>query len=391
MIPAALRRLDPRPIAANPGAVQNDIPHGLTDGVALTVWGSDGLRTAVASAAPLLADAKPDVVQLHAGPTGLAKHLEAQADEVRRFAPDAGLWVGVAWDGWVSNAAKPGADVPRLVERVYVPAAKAAFRAGASLFVVNSEAAGKLHPRAARTLTVLAIDRIREECPGMLLAVTSYDHPDYHDEETGNGRIDADDEGYPWSAGHGGPVARAVGGLLLPKSGRVELALPQRYAAPAKDPVTKRQPRAGLGALDKRVASSHSSWARAVALGWIDPALPVRDYVQGHHVDPRDTVKHLVVNDLVAVWAAPTRLDAEGAAAIRVALRVRRGLATAADLRGPDAALYTAALQAIVGAKHDGSWGPLTSAAAARWILDRGYSGGGDAASVLAILGRISA
>ncbi len=363
----------------------DDQPAPVADGLALTLWAADGLRTAVAAARPRLAAVSPDIVQLHAGPQGLAEHAEALAADVRALLPAVRLWVGVAWDGWVDDVAA-GANVDSIVRRVYIPAARAAVRARAELLVINSEAAGKQHPRAARRLTVAAIDAIREECPGLDLGITAYDHPDFHDEEPGNGRIDADDEGYPWSAAHGGPVARAVHGLLLPKTGRVELALPQRYAAPAKDPVTGKQPVAKLGALSRRIASSQKSWERATIAGWIDPSMPVRPYIQAHHTDPRDIVRAIVEHDVLAMWAAPTRIDAAGWRAAEVGMRIRHGVVTSADLSGPEAALYAAGFQAVVGASADGAWGADSTRRARLWLAAAGIDGDGSAESIRAVV-----
>lgn len=328
---------------------------------------------------------RPDIVQLHAGPQGLAEHAEALAEDVRGVLPSARIWVGVAWDGWIDDVAA-GAGVDGIVRRVYLPAARAAVRARAELLVINSEAAGKQHPRAARRLTVAAIDAIRAEYPGLDLGITAYDHPDFHDEEPGNGRIDADDEGYPWSAAHGGPVARAVHGLLLPKTGRVELALPQRYAAPPKDPATGKQPVAKLGALARRIASSQRSWERATIAGWIDPAMPVRPYIQAHHTDPRDIVRAVVEHDVLAMWAAPTRIDAAGWRAAEVGMRIRRGIVTSDDLSGSDAALYRAGFQAVIGASADGVWGTDSTRRARLWLAAADIEGDGSAESIRAVV-----
>ncbi|MDB4931574.1 MAG: hypothetical protein JWM10_4058, partial [Myxococcaceae bacterium] len=214
-------------------------------GHALTLWSADGLPSAVTNALPLLREARPGRVQVHAGPLGLRDHAAAAAATVRQALPGVRLWVGVAWDGWVDQVL--AASVDRLLERVYLPAARAAAGVGAELLVINSEAAGKLHPGAARTLACAAIDAIRRECPGLALGHTAYDHPHYHPEERDHGgRIDADEEGYPWSAYLGGAAARAAG-VKLPATGAVDLELPQRYAAPAK-PEGRPQPMAPLGA-----------------------------------------------------------------------------------------------------------------------------------------------
>lgn len=347
-------------------------PRPLTRRHALTLWSGDGLPRAVDDALPLLLDARPAVVQLHAGPQGLRDHLRSSAARVRATLPDVALWVGVAWDGWVDEVT--AATVDRVLERVYLPAARAAAAVGAELLVINSEAAGKVHPAAARLLACKAIDTIRAECPGLLLGHTAYDHPHYHPEERDHGgKIDADEEGYPWSAYLGGAAARAAG-VELPKSGAVDIELPQRYAAPAK-PEGRPQPMAGIGALPRRVASSQASFARAAALGWIDPAVPVLSYAQAHHVDARDTAAVGATQPL-ALWAAPTRLDDHGRRALRV-LCAAEGGELGADLGQTDWPVITAWAQGRVGVAGDGQWGAKSTAAALAWLRERGLDGDG--------------
>lgn len=361
-------------------------PRPLTRRHALTLWSGDGLPSAVQVATPLLLDARPAVVQLHAGPQGLRDHLHVSAAKVRAAVPGVALWVGVAWDGWVEQVT--AATVDRVLERVYLPAARAARDIGAELLVINSEAAGKVHPEAARLLAVRAIDVIRAECPGLLLGHTAYDHPHYHPEERDHGgRIDADEEGYPWSAYLGGAQAKAAG-VQLPKSGPVDIELPQRYAAPAK-PEGKPQPMAGLGALPHRVASSQASYARASALGWIDPAVPVLSYVQAHHVDARDTAA-VGARELLALWAAPTRLDADGRQALRVLCAAERRELTFADVDGADGVVVRAWVQGRVGAAGDGQWGPRSKAAAATWLRAHGLDGDGSLTPALLSLAQLA-
>lgn len=349
---ARLARGTPRPAPLAPGEI-------------LTVWASDGLPASVDGVLPLLARIRPAGVQLHAGPQGLAEHLAPSAERVRRAVPGVRLWVGVAWDGWVDDV-DAGADVRRIVDRVYLPAARAAHAVGAELFVVNSEAAGKVHPAAARRLGACAIDSVRAECPGLLLGHTAYDHPHYHPEERDDGaKIDADDEGYPWSVYLGAPELReVVPDLVLPETGPVDVELPQRYGAPPKDPVTKKQPMAPPGALLSRVKGSEASFARAAALGWIDPRVPVRPYLQAHHVRAQDTAGVAAGAGLAALWASPTRLDVEGTAALDVLARGRRGELGAADLASP---VVVAWAQGRLGLVPDAAWGPLSSAACATW------------------------
>lgn len=347
-------------------------PRPLTRRHALTLWSGDGLPRAVDDALPLLREARPAVVQLHAGPLGLRDHLPAAARRVRATLPGVALWVGVAWDGWVAEVG--AVSVERLLTRIYLPAARAAADAGAELLVINSEAAGKLHPDPARLLACEAIDRIRAECPGLLLGHTAYDHPHYHPEERDHGgKIDPDEEGYPWSAYLGGAAARAAG-VQLPATGPVDLELPQRYAAPAK-PEGRPQPMAGLGALQRRVASSQASFARAAALGWIDPGVPVLSYVQAHHVRAEDTAAVGATQPL-ALWAAPTRLDDHGRRALRVLCAAERG-ELGADLGQTDWPVITAWAQGRVGAVGDGQWGAKSTAAALAWLRAKGLDGDG--------------
>lgn len=356
-------------------------PLALTARHALTLWSADGLPRAVRDALPLLREARPAVGQLHAGPKGLAADARRCADQVRAELPGVRLWVGVAWDGWVDQVT--AASVQRLVERYYLPAAEAAHAVGAELFVINSEAAGKLHPASARILAVAAIDRIRAEYPGLAIGHTAYDHPHYHPEERNHGaKIDPDEEGYPWSAYLGGAVAREAG-VATPRTGPVDLELPQRYAAPAAPEGGGPTPVAAVGALPRRVAASVASYARAAALGWIDPAVPVRSYVQAHHVDARDTVAVGATQPL-ALWAAPSRIDDHGRRALRVLCAAERGELV---LGGPDLPVVTAWAQGRVGAGGDGQWGAKSTAAAATWLRAKGLGGDGrlDAALLAAL------
>lgn len=343
---------------------------------ALTLWSGDGLLSAVEHALPLLREARPAVVQLHAGPVALTDHARAAARAVRATLPGVVLWVGVAWDGWVDEVDEAAAGtVDRLLERVYLPAARVAQGLGAELLVINSEAAGKVHPGQARLLACAAIDAIRAECPGLALGHTAYDQPHHHPEERDRGgRIDDDEEGYPWSAYLGGGAARAAD-VRLPATGPVDVELPQRYAAPPK-PAGRPQPMARLGALQRRFAASAASFARAAALGWVDPTVPVRSYVQAHHVRAEDTAA-VGAREPLVLWAAPTRIDADGRRALRVLCAAERRELSEADLAGPDAPVVRAWVQGRVGAAGDGRWGKRSTAAAVTWLRSHGLDGDG--------------
>lgn len=362
----------------------------MTPGLTLTLWDANGLGAALASSRALLADARPPGVQLHAGPQGLIADVGRAADEVRRLVPGVALAAGVAWDGWIEDYDRATAARQAEVERLYLRAVKAAHGAGVGLLVINSEAKGKTYPRAARLLGARLIDQVRATCPGLQLGHTSFDHPHYHPEERDNGgRIDADDEGYPWSVYLGGAAARAVAGLVLPNSGRVDVAMPQVYAAPAAPEDGAQRPIAPRGALAARLASHRRSWARAVALGWIDAAAPVVPYVQLHHVDARDTAALGAVEPSLAGWAASSRLDDHGRAAVRALCAARRGELTLSGLTGLDLAAAVAWAQSRLGLTADGAWGPRSRAACAAWQSAHGLPATGElTADTLAALGR---
>ncbi len=367
-------------------AHREDLPRGL----ALTLWSGQGLLHALEHSRTLLTEARPQMVQLHAGPRGMIDHAARAAANVRHMVPGVTLLAGIAWDGWIEDYDRATARKQVEIEALYLEAAISAHREGVKLLVINSEAAGKQHPAAARKLGARLIDAIRTACPGMALGHTAYDHPHYHPEErSAGGRIDADDEGYPWSVYLGGARAVAVEGLVLPTSGRVDVSMEQVYAAPAKgdDGV---QPMAGLGALGARMEGSRKSFDRAEALGWIDPDVLHWPYWQGHHVPAPSAVGLGARLPRVAVWASPTRLDADGQTAVRV---LAAGYAGRLDLAG--APLHVAAVRAwaqgrlgIDAGTAWGTWGPKSRAACSAFQAVHALSSTGELdAATLAALG----
>ena len=349
----------------------------LPSGVALTLWSGQGLPHALDASRTVLAAVQPQMVQLHAGPQGLLDHVAPIAAAVRRLVPGVALLVGVAWDGWIENYARETARKQVEIEALYLRAVMAAHRAGALLVVINSEAAGKQYPEAARLFGARMIDTIRANCPGLLLGHTAYDHPHFHPEERNHGAaIDADDEGYPWSVYYGGDRARGVEGLVLPASGPVDVAMEQVYAAPAKgaDGVV---PMADAGALERRMRSSAASFRRAESLGWIDPTVPHLPYWQIHHVPRVSIAGQGALVPRVACWASPTRLDGDGLAGAQVLARAaarRLTLQTDEGLRRPTVAWA----QARLGVTIDGVDGPKTRAAVARAQVELGLASTGD-------------
>jgi hypothetical protein len=103
--------------------------------------------------------------------------------------------------------------------------------------------------------------------------------------------------------------------------------------------------------------------------------VPVRCYVQAHHVDARDTAS-VGASQPLALWAAPTRIDDHGRRALRVLCAAERG-ELGADLGANDWPVITAWAQGRVGASGDGQWGAKSTAAAAAWLRARGLDGDG--------------
>jgi hypothetical protein len=355
--------------------------------VLLTLYHGDGVVAAAEGAAALLRRLAPAPgeapcfgVQLHAAPRDGSAHYDDADRAVRAIAPGIYRAAGLAFDGWVANYDASNARGRQTIVDLYRGAARNAFReAGCRLFVLNPEAAGKQHPAAMRGLAADVIDGIRADCPGMALGHTAYDRPTSHAEERGNGgALDADDEGYPHSVFYGGYEARAVVGVRLPVTGRVDVGAPQVYAAPAKDPATGNVPMAAVGALARREAAHVASWQRACALKWIDPTCPVIPYVQIHHVRAEDTVALCVRRGRIFAWAAPTRMDDDGAAALLVLVRAARGTLTLSGLSPTELRAATAWVQARIGATPDGRWGDKSAKAAADVQKRAGLSARGE-------------
>jgi hypothetical protein len=373
--------------------IRNPLPAGIAPALALTLWHGNGLRQATVDGLALLgsnpaiagdlrgAAARGRLVlQLHAPPRDLNANLARMAALCRRDLPGVRLWAGVAWDGYPGEYADAKSDAARdRIEEVYLGAARVAHAQGFELFVANSEAAGKLHPKAARDLSIDVVDGLRAQCPGMLLGHTAYDHPTYHGEEKGRGAdgrpssIDADDEGYPWSVWVGGEVARAAG-ARLPKDGRVAIELPQAYAAPPKPKDGGTQPTASIGSLARRLEGAGKSWDTATRLGWVDPLCPIRPYVQAHHVTAVDTCGAVAATDLSCLWAFPSRSDVEGMLAVAV---LAAGEAGALTLAGHGLPGWSRAVAAWAqgrlnrdgaGLKVDGAWGKGSTAGAKAWL-----------------------
>ena len=245
-------------------------------GLAVTVWGADGIHGALDGAAEALSAIRPDVVQLHTQPTPDDARAVAR---VGHLLPGARVWIGAPADTLArtpATAAKRAAEWARMARDI-----------GAEALLLNGEAAWKgASPALARDV----IAAMREAAPALVLGWASFDHPRWH-------RL-------PWGAILG--------------AGGVDLHLPQVYAAP-EDGIATRD-----GAL-ARWESAARQWDAADVL----PAHRLGGercvpYVQAHHVSVSGTCALLDRAPIASAWALPTRSDAAGVLALRADAIMRR-------------------------------------------------------------------
>lgn len=273
-------------------------PAQLPPGVALTLWHDDGLLPALAGARPLLEAARPPIVQLHAGPRELVAHAADVAAAVRAAVPNVRLWVGAGCDGWLRGLHAGTVGRPEVIRRL-LEAADTAQAIGAEAVVWDPESEWKVRPDESGEIASELLSLCNQRHPALTQGFTSFDGP--VSIATHGGRWGGHSS-FPWRAwlGPDSPVA---------------LHLPQQYAAPEKGT-------ASIGGAKARRTLSGASIEAAVAKGWIRADLAPGGsnggaYVQGHHVPTEGTLAIAEGRRWVAVWAAPTRIDADGEAAVR--------------------------------------------------------------------------
>lgn len=300
--------------------------------LALTLWDSNGPRQALAGhgTRELLMRAQPDVVQIHAGPTGLAQDAPYVATAVRQVCPRARVWLGVGCDGWLRGWHR-GAVARNVVVEKLAGCADLAVVIGAEAVVWNAESEWKIHPDASGDLARELILAVRDRHPLLAQGHTANDHPTFHSD-------------YPWRAwlGPGSPIT---------------FALPQVYAAPDGGVQAHR------GALERREVTALSSWATAVKHQWarpdvepdIDDDLDWYPYLQLHQVPTIDTVTVAMERPVAAFWAAPSRMDDAGRLAVLACCELRR--------RGYIGRGAVSVFQSEMHLVVDGKCGPLTLAA----------------------------
>lgn len=289
-------------------------------GVCLTLWTSDDMRRVLTPAArALLAAARPQVVSIHAGPDRLASAARQVAADARAIVPGVRLWLCVGWEVWGERVARrqvaPAAAMARMLA-----AADLAVELGAEAFGHDAEAEQKLDPARLGALGRETVAAIRAKHPALPQFHTAYDHPTLHSR-------------YPWAAW------LATGG--------VDFAVPQVYCAP-NQPKGGPTRVAGPGALERRRGSHRASWVAATRKGWIHPGLPTLPYHQLHHVPAEQTIAIGSESPTLALWAAPTRMDADGVTAVRALCELKR--------RGQTVREFQAAAGLVV----DGVAGPRT-------------------------------
>lgn len=291
--------------------------------LALTLWHGNGLRAALAGSRALLERVRPDVVQLHASPSGLRADAPTVAAEVRRMLPTVRLWLGVASD---TPARAYGAGRLSLdhaaAQLLVAPAVASELHCDALIW--NAEPAWKRLNKSEPDRAPLAravVVRTAAAHPELVQGHTAYDQPTLHGD-------------YCWEGwlGTGSPVV---------------LELPQVYVEPIGD-----APLAQKGALATRYREHAKSFARARAVGWVRPEVTVLPYVRVHHT-PAGSIAS-VIGELGggAFWAAPSRLDAEGERALLALAKLRD-----AGFTGPGA---VSRYQASAGLVADGVVGPRT-------------------------------
>jgi hypothetical protein len=317
----------------------------ITETLALTLWDPNGLRVALDKASELLAEVQPDAVQLHAGPRELLRNGEAVAIAVRALCPEARLWIGVGADGTVDDYAEGRASAAQVID----PLARVAALAqslGAELLVLDPEgqwkrAKGKNSEGLARDVSLTCAER----SPGVVQAVTTYDHPSLHGS-------------FPWR-GFLGPGSKAS--LFLPQVYAGAVAAGQQLVAPHRRSLPRRAEtslasiraavRAGMLRSDERDAAGLDTSSRD---------LDVAPYVQGHSVNEHASSQLLIESPVACVWAAMARMDRSGLAALARAARVRRARFSRPGL--------VRELQKDLALEADGWLGPLTAA-----VLDREF------------------
>jgi len=315
----------------------------LEETLCLTLWDPNGLQRALERAKNLLAEVRPDAVQLHAGPRELLANAGRVTRELRALlGDDLKLWIGVGADGTIDDYAEGRATAADVV-RPLVETAKLSESLDAEVHCLDPEgewkrARGKNSEGIARDVSLSCA----EAAPSCVQAVTTFDHPSLH-------------AAFPWR-GFCGPGSKSS--LFLPQvyagaviAGRTQLFAPHRRTLPRRAEASLSSIRAAV-----RAGMLRADEKDAAGLDTSSRDLDVAPYLQGHSVHEHATLQALIEAPLACVWAAMARMDARGIAALRRAAKVRRAV-----FARPGA---VRAYQELRGLKVDGWVGPQVAGAA---------------------------
>ncbi len=143
-----------------------------------TLWDGNGPALALAGARDLLAECRPEFVQIHSGDPQLI------VDDVRAILPNVGIIMGLGVDGTARDVTTGRKSVSWAVEHL-VAFAKRAVDIGALAICWNAEGDWKTAPNSAqrKQLSLLVRSVLSEVAityPQLAQWHTSFDHPSYH-------------------------------------------------------------------------------------------------------------------------------------------------------------------------------------------------------------------
>lgn len=306
------------------------------DGDILALYNGGNWKAFMTSAfSARLLHAQATGYMVHAGPRGILGTDPDHPDPhdptaliswLRKVHADGGLpeptiHFGLGLDGWtkfLGQALLPlGADrIPRATPEAEATVVKMFEQIGAMAITLkvceimgDSEDAAIAQPAAGKIMARLFLETFKRVCPGVMLTMTTYDDPVPVEWPKGSGH-------------HWGGVS-----YHLPYSawfGTMDLAAllaKQTYVAGKSGLAT-------IAMLFWRRDRSAESIAAAVALGWIDPQLPVVWYLQVHHTSRYAIVSTAANAKRVYFWAAGTpgsdeTWDAEGENALAILADLR--------------------------------------------------------------------
>lgn len=293
------------------------LPRRPMSGVGLTLWTGGNLAHALPrDTRDLLAECRPQIVSPHGGPMRLAGAFQGLVREIRALVPGVRIHVGIGCDVWLEDAIR-GRETEAMAIDALATAAERAADEGSEAATYDAEAACKLNSLVTNRVMRAVFERVRARRPTLIIGHTAYDHPTLHSDDADGVYDDRKVQGeYAWRTFCADPARGA------------DWELRQVYCAPE-------QPKGGpdvfapRGALERRLASSDRSFARAMELGWVHRAMPIDNYHQLHHVPFAQTATIGCRARVVMGWCGPHlaaggRMDASGEYALRILCAMER-------------------------------------------------------------------